>query len=410
MGDGCEPKEVDSRKGNCPDGTVLDPKQGQAPDTKDPKCQIDDEAKCPKPKVPTTRPYHYNNDASFEVRCGEPSEDGPKCDPKSQYADVYVDMDGKATHECKQTQKYKDKKGNKPANPETRAKIKEWWDRLKPENDKREKERKDTREKLKKIEEQRDAEAKQRDELKEKRDKQKVRTSKCATAISLLLGVTEMAATSKRDEESKYEWTTDFFDEAFVQSDDRDADWPDDVDVEQISADVNQDAFLKKWDELIDNRRKKHNTCVGVGKRSLEGRCTRKRSSEEWYDDNELDTRSDNSSSLAEIHIGPVNHQGLSVREPGELEERNPLLALIFQVLGQYGTRLALGLASRALSTIATNAPRLANLMKTPERLFQVAKTGQGARSGAQGMKNAMQTIKANKDRWKKCIKDGLPL
>jgi hypothetical protein len=130
MGDGCEAKEVDSRKGLCPDGTVLDPKQGQAPDTKDPKCQIDDEANCPKPKIPATRLYEHNNDPSYEVRCGQPSEDGEKCDPKSHYADVYVDSDGKATHECKQTQNWKDKKSKRPANPEIRQKIKDKWNSL----------------------------------------------------------------------------------------------------------------------------------------------------------------------------------------------------------------------------------------------------------------------------------------
>jgi hypothetical protein len=261
---------------------------------------------------------------------------------------------------------------------------------------------------LKKIEEQRDVDKKARDELRDNKDKQKLRTSKCATAISLLLGVAESAATSKRDGEHPYDWKTDYFDEEFVDSDDRLEGWPNDIDVEQISVDVNHDAFLKKWNELINDRKRKPNSCTGVGKRSLEGRCSQKRSSKEWYGDDELDTPSYNSSTLVETHTGPVHTSEMSAHGTRELEERNPLL-LISQILAQFGTRLGVGIASRASASVAAQAPRLAQLMKTPERLFQIAKTGQGARAGAQGMKNARQIVKKNGPRWKKCIKDGLP-
>jgi hypothetical protein len=244
--------------------------------------------------------------------------------------------------------------------------------------------------------------------LRDKKDKQKARTSKCATAISLLLGVAESTATSKRDGEHPYDWTTDYFDEEFVDSDDRLEDWPNDIDVEQISADVDHDAFLKAWSEMIDDRKRKPNPCTGVGKRSLESRGSQRRSSEEWYGDDELDTRSYNSSTLVEVYTGPVHPSEMSARGTGELEERNPLL-LIFQILAQFETRLGVSLASRASASVAAHAPRLAQLMKTPERLFQIAKTGQGTRAGAQGMKNARQTIKSD-FRWKKCIKNGLPL
>lgn len=64
------------------------------------------------------------------------------------------------------------------------------------------------------------------------------------------------AANSKRDGKKPYDWTTDYFDEEFVSSDDRLKEWPDEVDVNQISEDVNTEAYLKKWDEYIDEHRR----------------------------------------------------------------------------------------------------------------------------------------------------------
>ena len=86
-GDGCEDDPEKKRKSKCPGTTVLDPKEGQDPDTPNPKCQIDDEADCKKPKIPATRPEGKENDASYKVDCAEPDKDPnkrAKC-PKTHY-------------------------------------------------------------------------------------------------------------------------------------------------------------------------------------------------------------------------------------------------------------------------------------------------------------------------------------
>jgi hypothetical protein len=56
-GDGCEAKPGgDDKKGECPDGQILDPKNGWDPKPGDFRCQIDDSKDCKKPKIPETRP------------------------------------------------------------------------------------------------------------------------------------------------------------------------------------------------------------------------------------------------------------------------------------------------------------------------------------------------------------------
>jgi hypothetical protein len=87
-GTGCEPKEVENdKKVGCPGDTVLDPTHGWDPKPGDPKCQIDDEKDCPKPKVPQTRENGLEIDTSVNVKCGELDQDEskrPKYNPKTQ--------------------------------------------------------------------------------------------------------------------------------------------------------------------------------------------------------------------------------------------------------------------------------------------------------------------------------------
>jgi hypothetical protein len=67
-------------------------------------------------------------------------------------------------------------------------------------------------------------------------------------------------------------------------------------------------------------------------------------------------------------------------------------------------------IAARASASVAAQSPRLVSLIKSPDRLLQIAKMGHSTRAGSQGMRNARQSIKADDARWKKCIKDGLAL
>ncbi|KAH7346963.1 hypothetical protein BKA66DRAFT_614464 [Pyrenochaeta sp. MPI-SDFR-AT-0127] len=414
-GDGCEAKQDgNDKKGGCPGDTVLDPKEGWDPKTGDPKCQIDDEKDCPKPKIPETRPAGKENDISYKVKCGEPDKDEtkrPKCDAKSQYVHVSVDSEGKATEICKQTKKYQDRKKGKPTNSDIRTKIKDQFNKLKPEYDKKDQERKDSLEKLKKLQEQRDQDMKERDEkTKGVNDKKKERLAKCDTSIALLLGAAfNEAQKSRRDEvEHPYDWTTDYFDEEFVGSDDRLQEWPQEADVNQISADVNTEAFLKKWDEYIDDHKRTGHSCNFIGKRSLDRRCSQKRTVGEWYGDSNMDNHSYDISSLIVREVRPVSVPELASRNIEELGKRNPF-AFLFSILAQFGGRLAVSVTARATASVAANSPRLATLLKTPDRLFQIAKKGQGTKAGTKGMENAKLAIKKDYKRWLKCLKEGVP-
>tara|TARA_R110002003_G_scaffold9_5_gene391 strand:- start:24142 stop:25212 length:1071 start_codon:yes stop_codon:yes gene_type:complete len=354
------------------------------------------------------------NDTSYKVACGEPDKDEskrPKCDPKNQYVDVFVDSTGKATESCKQTRKYYDRKRTKPTNSNLRAKIKDTWNKLKPEYDKKDQERKDSLKKLKELQEQRDRSMKEQDDkIREANDKKKERQAKCSTPIALLLGAAFNEAKAKRDGEHPYDWTTDYFDEDFISSDDRLKEWPVDIDVEKISADVDTEAFLKKWDEYIDDHKRVSQSCNFVGKRSLERRCSQKRSLEEWYPYGDLDlsNRVDNTSSLHQRHLEPAHHPEISFRDIEPVQKRN-LFAALFVALAQFGTRLGVQVAARATASVAASSPRLANLLKTPERLFQTAPKGQGTKAGQKGMESAKEAIKKDNQRWLKCLKEGLP-
>jgi hypothetical protein len=346
------------------------------------------------------------------VECGQPDDDGPTCDPKTQYAHVSVDSNGKATHICKQTQKYYDRKGTKPTDSRVRARIKAWWDRIKPQRDQEEKDRKELRDKLKTIEAERDEEAKKQKQELEEKDKKAKRLSQCSTCVALVAGAAIDGATAKRDGEHPYEWTSDYFDEEFVISDESLADWPNDIDVNSISEDVDQESFLKKWLEVItDRKRALYNNCNFVGKRSLDRRCSQRRSLEDWYGlgdgtygDNDLHIRSANSSILVERQTESVNHLTVSPRGSDELDKR--FLGALFSMLAQFGTRLATGLA--ALVRSASSAVAAVTKIAKPERLFQNAAGSAGRGRGTpQGMTNARKAIKDFAD-WKKCLKDGL--
>jgi hypothetical protein len=222
---------------------------------------------------------------------------------------------------------------------------------------------------------------------------------KCNPIIALLIGAaTNAAQNSKRDDEHPYDWTSWFFDEDFVSSDERIKDW---------------NKWLEKWSADLDERKRSlYVNCNFVGKRSLERRCSAKRSLEgDWYDDDDFDadfdTLSANNTSVIERYAGPTNPATVSARDLIDLEKRNPF-AWLFSILAQFGTRVATGVVARVTASVAANSPRLANLLKNTERLFQVAKPGEGAKSGLRGMENAKDIIKKDKN-WLKCLKEGIP-
>jgi hypothetical protein len=130
---------------------------------------------------------------------------------------------------------------------------------------------------------------------------------------------------------------------------------------------------------------------------------------EEWYDDMHLETGSDNTSSLLQRDVGPSYPSDMSPRDISELEKRNPI-AILFSILAQFGTRIAVQVAVRATASVAANSPRLAGLLRNPDRLFQIAARGKGTRAGQKGMQSAKDAIKKDYKRWVKCLKDGKPL
>jgi len=349
------------------------------------------------------------------VGCGDLDKDEsrrPKCNSKTQYVHTEVSDDGKAEQSCRATRKFYDRKKSKPTNSSLRAKIKDQWNKLKPDYDKKNKERQENLKKLKAMEE--ENEKRQKEMAKENKkleanDKKKERQSKCSTAISLLLGVAFSGASAKRDGDGEhpYDWTTDYFDEEFVGSDDRLKDWPPDLDVEKISADVDTQAFLKQWDEAIDDKKRIGHSCTYV-KRSLDPRCSQRRSLEGLYDDSDLDTQFSNSSSLLQRHMDPIYDSRITSNGIQELEKRNPLAALL-SLLGIFGSRLATQVIARATASVAAQAPRLANLIQNPGRLFQIASKGKGAKGGQPAMQSAKQAIMKDNKRWLKCLKDGIP-
>ncbi|KAF2449702.1 hypothetical protein P171DRAFT_405159 [Karstenula rhodostoma CBS 690.94] len=399
-GIGCEDQIDSSRKGNCPDGQVLDPKEGNKPDDPHPKCQIDDEKDCKKPKIPATRPEGYETDSSYKVDCGNPQSENkrPRCKPGTHYGYTWVDTDGVAMEECRKTKQFQERKRTKVR--ELNARFKEKWYKQKPQRDQQ---KMDRDEKMDKLKEQRDKLQKDmeaRDKLKEQNDKKKARMGKCSTVTALLMGVAQNFA-QKRDEDHPYDMTSDFFDENFFTSDDRLADWPSDVDIDTVACVsddcVDSEAYMKEWEDIAQRHDLENwPTCSQIGSRSLHARC-KKRTVIEPVDD---------TPSLSSV---PFPYADMSAKELSEIKERNPVA--IFQIVLEiilFGSRLGMSLLARTATSVARWAPRLANIAKNPDRLFKLAPKGQGTPKGVEGMKEGFRRIVQN-PAFKKCLKDGMP-
>ena len=224
------------------------------------------------------------------------------------------------------------------------------------------------------------------------------RTGKCLGLSAFIQGAMMVEGMARRDGEHPYELTTLYFDETFVGADERLDEWPADVDVDKLSEDVNIDAFFKRWDELLNENRRERQGCNFLGKRSLDRRCSQKRSLQDFYGIDIYDEPVGNTTGLVQADMYPRS-----------LEARNPL-ALLFQALAQFFTRVGQQLVARAVGVVAARSPRLANLIRqAPERLFQIARNGE-SKASQQSMKNARDAIaKKDEKAWKRCLKDGMP-
>jgi hypothetical protein len=80
----------------------------------------------------------------------------------------------------------------------------------------------------------------------------------------------------------------------------------------------------------------------------------------------------------------------------------------IFVEIALFATRLGMSLMARTAATLSRWAPRLARLAQNQDRLFQIAKPGQGAAKGVDGMKNAFSRIIQNPE-FRQCVKEGIP-
>jgi hypothetical protein len=169
-----------------------------------------------------------------------------------------------------------------------------------------------------------------------------------------------------------------------------------------VSGDVDTDAFLKKWDEILDNQKPFPHTCVGVGKRSMDRRCSQKRAWDDWEDDDfPLDTLPDNNSSLI------IRDFDVHTHDLDDLEKRIPF-ALLLSVIAQFAGRMGVQLIARVSAAVTVRNSRIQGLVNAGTKIFQSAPTGQGTKAGVKGMQNAKSSIMKDK-RWINCLKNGLP-
>lgn len=357
------------------------------------------------------------------MECGDPDKD-PKCDPKTQYVHTSV-SNGKASRSCKMTKKYNDRKKGKPTNKELRAKISEETKKRKPDYEKDKKNVADQKKKLEDIKKQRAQAEADRKKLNDAHNRQKLRYVECLEGLALLQAVLASAS----DGDHPYAWTTEFFDEEFVSSDERLKAWPAEIDVNKISDVVDTQAFVDRWAALMEDKKRPPTGCNFVGKRSLEARCSQRRSLDgfdEWYDDIDVAAGSDNSSSLIERDVGPgvsLETSSLIERDTGaaipgdipssdleELDKRQNPFALLFNLISRFATNISMSVTARVTTAIARAEPQLAKAVNSG-RMFRVAARGKGTPKGQGGMKETAKKImeKAGDKAYKECIKNGKP-
>jgi hypothetical protein len=378
---------------------MLDPKEGpQDPNVDNPVCTPDDDEKCPSGQIAETR-KDGDNDPNNTKKCANPDENNPKqCNSKKHYVEVTIQTNPsgskKAVEKCRTTRQYRSRKKGRM------EKFKVWkqtsWQ---AEKERKEAERKAQEEADRKAKEEADKKAQ---EEQDKEDHRKKRTGKCLPVVALMTGIEYVAAKrsvplARRDEEHPYSWTTEFFDEDFMESNDILEYWPSDLaDFDPNTDDLDKDDWLNKWSQIIQSRMLKEDdtNCDGTSNSKVK-RCPVRRD------------------------LGPAEY-ALSTPEPSSappatterglivLEERQGIPGIIVSI-ASFLLRLAsiFGKIKPAVDAIAKLVPRLTGLTK--ERLFTLAKPGQGAAGGREAMKNAAQKIAQNQN-WKSCLQAGQPI
>ncbi|KAF2653778.1 hypothetical protein K491DRAFT_717745 [Lophiostoma macrostomum CBS 122681] len=379
------------RKGKCRNGFMLDPKEGpQDENAENPICTPDDDEKCPSGQIAETR-KDGDTDPNNKKKCAQPDDNNRKqCDTKKYYIEVTIqtnpDGSEKAVEKCKTTRQYEDRKKGRME----KFKV---WKQISWEADKEKKEAE------KKAQEEADRKAK---EEQDKKDDRKKRTGKCLPVVALMTGIDFVASKrsvplARRDDEHPYSWTTDYFDEDFVQSDDILTYWPSDLgDFDPNTDDLDKDDWLNKWSDMIQGRMLKEDdtNCEGTSNNKHK-RCPVRRDVN--IVDHTIPTPRTSSAPLA------TTERGLIV-----LEDRQSIPGIVVSVIS-FLVRLAsiFGRFTDAVSTIAKLVPRLAGLTK--DNIFNLAKPGKGASGGREAMKNAAQKISQNKN-WKNCLQAGEPI
>ncbi|KAF2121021.1 hypothetical protein BDV96DRAFT_595404 [Lophiotrema nucula] len=427
--------EDENRKGNCPDDTVLDPKEGpQKPDAdpKDLKCAIDDEKDCKPPKIPETRPSGKENDASFKPQCLDVDEnDKTKCDDKQQFMETTVGPDGKAKRICKPTRQYENKK--KGRWEKMKDKFKKRWEDKRDERAKKDEERKTRRTNI--------DENKQRKEKEvEDKKKKKIKSYRCGMATAMeagqkIAGLIPTKRLARRDGEgekidSYMDMIACYFDADFVDSDEFLDYWPSDINVDDIGIDVDHEAYMAAFEERMAHADldfwNSHDFCKRNGNGTLEARCPPKKRDELVAKEREYAEKSQMAErALKRDLVGTSLHKrdddvdpndfcdmsNLAKRDTHEAEavkKRNPFA--IFIEIALFAARMATSLLSRVIPRLISFSPRLANLLeKTPKNLFKLAPKGHVGNAGSrEAMKQAFRKL-ADHPAFKKCIRDGKP-
>ncbi|KAF2727766.1 hypothetical protein EJ04DRAFT_557174 [Polyplosphaeria fusca] len=277
---------IDPKKGKCPNGQVLDEALGgQTANTENPSCVPDDRSKCKAGEIPETR-ASGDMDTNKQVKCGKEPVDKKKCDPSTQYVatEIMDNFDGtfSATQSCKRTKRYSDAKTEKMK--EVQPKKKAVWDS--PEGQQQRQRKKDDaareEERIKKGEMER--------EEQRRRPRKKSRMGYCLplaafmeagmSSLGLKRSIDDVAffnatlALAKRDDatindDDMHEWSTEYFDEDFVQSEEIADSWPADAvfnwDIGTIDA--------NEWVRIYVQKQEEHGKRDLVdGEQQLEGR------------------------------------------------------------------------------------------------------------------------------------------
>jgi hypothetical protein len=445
----CVPDTDDAdRKGHCPDGQVLNEREGPSNVKGDiQSCRLNDEKNCKEPNIPESRKEGDELKQEVKVGCGRDKDgkirEAPKCNKKKEWRKSFVDSEGNAVVECVPTTRFKERLKNRLNKPDFVKSVKDFHnkmaDKFKNQREVGDKALKDSKEEKAKRQKQVDEDAKKEKAEMDKKEKAKLQKSKCEAGQLLFAGALEQNKRDKKgkrdaaeDENDSYAKTTLWFEEPYLTHDDRLKELPKDLDLSKVADDVDFDAYIKVWAKYIDDQKPLYTGGCNYSKRSsLSARCSQRRSVDEDDDDTDPDDELDwldahpyNTSTLVQRDFGPGDEpamttgdyeerlKALESRNLSEIEKRQAQIVLAWLIrLGLWASNAGLRL-SQAAATISNSAPRLWAIMGKhgSKFLFQPAKATQGAKGGGAVME---KTSKGLWDKWgrelTKCMLEGLP-